>query len=605
MKPVRKAVFPVAGLGTRILPATKAIPKEMLTIVDKPLIQYAVEEAREAGIEQMIFVTGRGKGALEDHFDIAYELEATMTARGKSLDPLAGTRFPPGAIVSVRQQEPLGLGHAVWCAREIVGDEPFAVLLPDDLMVGQPGCLAQMVEAYDKVGGNIVCAQEVPPERTASYGIITPGARDGRLTEVKGLVEKPSPEEAPSKLGVVGRYILQPEIMPILGRLGQGRGRRDPADRRHGRLDRQQPFHGAHLRRRAARLRRRQGLRDRQSRARPRPRRSRPRDARLPRRAGRRLMEGALVAGDGPVRRLSAEEAAPIGGRASSGSISKASTSRISPSSRRRRTFRTSPPTRWSRPRPGRAATGSTMARSSTCAASAIATRRLRPPRLDPLLGDGQQGRLAVPPPDDRDRRGGPQDGSGQDPRPGDLVAAFAWAISTQLDPEVAGLGDTLDDVETGLEPNQLYRLRRQITAVRSDAIGFRRFVAPDRDALRTLAALDFDWLAEDDRLHIVEAADRFARMAEELEAVRERAALLHEQITDLRAEQTDQRALYISIVAFIFLPLTFITGLLGMNVEGIPYAHSHWAFWGVVIFCTLVGVSVLLWFNWRNWLRR
>ena len=159
---VRKAVFPVAGLGTRFLPATKAIPKEMLTVVDRPLIQYAVEEAREAGIEQMIFVTGRGKGALEDHFDIAYELEATMTARGKSLDALDGTRFPPGAIVSVRQQEPLGLGHAVWCAREIVGDEPFAVLLPDDLMVGKPGCLAQMVAAYDKVGGNIVCAQEVP-----------------------------------------------------------------------------------------------------------------------------------------------------------------------------------------------------------------------------------------------------------------------------------------------------------------------------------------------------------------------------------------------------------------------------------------------------------
>jgi zinc transporter len=187
----------------------------------------------------------------------------------------------------------------------------------------------------------------------------------------------------------------------------------------------------------------------------------------------------------------------------------------------------------------------------------------------------------------------------------GDLVAAFAWAISTQLDPEVSALGDKLDDVESDLEPNFLYRLRRDITAVRSAAISFRRFVAPDRDALRTLARLDFDWLAEDDRLHIVEAADRFARMAEELEAVRERAALLHEQITDLRAEQTDQRALYISVVAFIFLPLTFVTGLLGMNVEGIPYAHSHWSFWGVVIFCTLVGVSVLLWFRWRNWLRR
>jgi zinc transporter len=187
----------------------------------------------------------------------------------------------------------------------------------------------------------------------------------------------------------------------------------------------------------------------------------------------------------------------------------------------------------------------------------------------------------------------------------GDLVAAFAWAISTELDPEVAGLGDTLDDVESDLEPNQLYRLRRDITAVRSAAISFRRFVAPDRDALRTLAGLDFEWLAEDDRLHIVEAADRFARMAEELEAVRERAALLHEQITDLRSEQTDQRALYISVVAFIFLPLTFVTGLLGMNVEGIPYAHSHWSFWGVVIFCLGVGFAVMLWFWRRNWLRR
>jgi zinc transporter len=187
----------------------------------------------------------------------------------------------------------------------------------------------------------------------------------------------------------------------------------------------------------------------------------------------------------------------------------------------------------------------------------------------------------------------------------GDLVAAFAWAISTQLDPEVSALGDRLDDVESDLAPNILFRLRRDITAVRSAAISFRRFVAPDRDALRELAGQDFDWLAQDDKLHIIEAADRFARMAEELEAVRERAALLHEQITDLRAEQTDQRALYISVVAFIFLPLTFVTGLLGMNVEGIPYAHTHWAFWGVVAFCAAVGIAVLLWFRWRNWLRR
>jgi zinc transporter len=187
----------------------------------------------------------------------------------------------------------------------------------------------------------------------------------------------------------------------------------------------------------------------------------------------------------------------------------------------------------------------------------------------------------------------------------GDLVAAYAWAISTELDPEIAALGDALDEVESDLEPRSLFGLRRRITAVRSEAINFRRFVAPDRDALRTLPGLDFDWLGEDDRLHIVEAADRFARMAEELESVRERAALLHEQITDLRAEQTDQRALYISVVAFIFLPLTFVTGLLGMNVEGIPYAHSPWSFWGTVIFCLTVGISVLVWFRWRNWLRR
>ena len=243
MKPLRKAVFPVAGLGTRILPATKAMPKEMLTIVDKPLIQYAVEEAREAGIEQFIFVNGRGKGALEDHFDIGYELEATMTARGKSLAPLEGTRFPPGAVTSVRQQSPLGLGHAVWCARDIVGDEPFAVLLPDDLMVGRPGCLAQMVEAYNNVGGNIVCAQEVPRERTASYGIVTPGARNGALTEVKGLVEKPKPEEAPSTLGVVGRYILQPEIMPILETIGKGAGGEIQLTDGMAALIGRQPFH--------------------------------------------------------------------------------------------------------------------------------------------------------------------------------------------------------------------------------------------------------------------------------------------------------------------------------------------------------------------------
>ncbi|HJQ18655.1 MAG TPA: UTP--glucose-1-phosphate uridylyltransferase GalU [Allosphingosinicella sp.] len=243
MKAVRKAVFPVAGLGTRFLPATKSIPKEMLTIVDKPLIQYAVEEAREAGIEQMIFVTGRGKGALEDHFDIAFELETVMTGRGKSLQPIAAARATAGAIASVRQQEPLGLGHAVWCARDIVGDEPFAVLLPDDLMWGRPGCLRQMVDAYAKVGGNIVCAQQVARDKTASYGIITPGASDGVLTEVRGLVEKPSPEEAPSTLGVVGRYILQPEVMTVLGDQRRGAGGEIQLTDAMAQLIGNQPFH--------------------------------------------------------------------------------------------------------------------------------------------------------------------------------------------------------------------------------------------------------------------------------------------------------------------------------------------------------------------------
>ena len=244
MKPVRKAVFPVAGLGTRFLPATKAFAKEMLPIVDRPLIQYAVDEAREAGIEQMIFVTGRRKGALEDYFDIAFELEATMRERGKSLEPLAPTRLPAGAVASVRQQEPLGLGHAVWCAREIVGNEPFAVLLPDDLMWGKPGCLREMIDAYEQVGGNIICVEEVAPEKTASYGIITPGERQGTLTEVKGLVEKPKPEEAPSTLGVIGRYILQPEVMRILDNPERGAGGEIQLTDAMAQLIGKQPFHG-------------------------------------------------------------------------------------------------------------------------------------------------------------------------------------------------------------------------------------------------------------------------------------------------------------------------------------------------------------------------
>ena len=243
MKPIRKAVFPVAGLGTRLLPATKTMPKEMLTVVDRPLIQYAVDEAREAGIEQMIFVTGRGKSSLIDYFDTGFELEATLEKAGKSLDPLGASRSGFGEIVSVRQQQPLGLGHAVWCARHIVGDEPFAVLLPDDLMVGTPGALKQMVDAYANLGGNIVCAQQVPADRTASYGIITPGASDGRATEVQGLVEKPDPADAPSRLGVVGRYILQPQVMDVLGAGERGAGGEIQLTDAMAKLIGTQPFH--------------------------------------------------------------------------------------------------------------------------------------------------------------------------------------------------------------------------------------------------------------------------------------------------------------------------------------------------------------------------
>ena len=244
IKPLRKAVFPVGGLGTRFLPATKALPKEMLPVVDRPLIQYAVDEAVEAGIEQMIFVTGRGKSAIEDHFDIAYELEATMSGRGKALDALAGSRLKPGAVAYVRQQEPMGLGHAVWCARDIVGDEPFAVLLADDFMVGQPGCLRQMVDAYNTVGGNLLCAQEVAQDQTDKYGVITPGSRDGALTEVRGLVEKPRAGTAPSNLAVIGRYILQPEVMRVLEGQEAGAGGEIQLTDAMARMIGGQPFHG-------------------------------------------------------------------------------------------------------------------------------------------------------------------------------------------------------------------------------------------------------------------------------------------------------------------------------------------------------------------------
>ncbi|RIA36757.1 UDP-glucose pyrophosphorylase [Hephaestia caeni] len=243
IKPLRKAVFPVAGLGTRFLPATKATPKEMLPVVDRPLIQYAVDEAIEAGIEQMIFVTGRNKTAIEDHFDIAFELETTMAGRGKSLEVLEATRLKPGACAYVRQQEPLGLGHAVWCARDIVGDEPFAIFLADELMIGKPGCMKAMVEAYNRIGGNVVCGLEVPASETDKYGIIDPGERDGALVEVKGLVEKPKQGSAPSNIMIPGRYILQPEVMRILETQEKGAGGEIQLTDAMAQMIGTQPFH--------------------------------------------------------------------------------------------------------------------------------------------------------------------------------------------------------------------------------------------------------------------------------------------------------------------------------------------------------------------------
>ena len=240
---VRKAVFPVAGLGTRLLPATKSIPKEMITIVDRPLIQYAVDEAREAGIEELIFVTGRGKSALVDYFDQAFELEATLRDKGKGLDVLAPSNAKFGEVITVRQQQPLGLGHAVWCARHIVGNEPFAVLLPDELMLGIPGCLAQMVEAYEKVGGNLVAALEVPDSETHKYGVIDPGATDGPLTEILGMIEKPAPGTAPSNLMLPGRYILQPSVMRALDAQEKGAGGEIQLTDAMARLIGNEPFH--------------------------------------------------------------------------------------------------------------------------------------------------------------------------------------------------------------------------------------------------------------------------------------------------------------------------------------------------------------------------
>ena len=223
---VRKAVFPVGGMGTRFLPATKAMPKEMLPVVDKPLIQYAVEEAQAAGIEEFIFVTGRGKTAIEDHFDFSLELTNLLAARDKNaeLDAIKVPVLDPGQVAYTRQQEPLGLGHAVWCARELVGNEPFAVLLADDLVMSKSPCLKQMTDAFAGEGGNMVAIEDIPREHTDRYGILECGAETGNLVAVKGLVEKPAPEDAPSTLSVIGRYILQAEVFEHLGQKLRGAG---------------------------------------------------------------------------------------------------------------------------------------------------------------------------------------------------------------------------------------------------------------------------------------------------------------------------------------------------------------------------------------------
>ncbi|QDH23954.1 UTP--glucose-1-phosphate uridylyltransferase [Neokomagataea tanensis] len=246
IKPLKKAVLPVAGLGTRFLPATKAMPKEMLPVVDKPLIQYAIDEARAAGIEEFCLVTGRGKDSLIDYFDIAYELEATLKERGKvsALEALAPSYMEPGSFVAVRQQEPLGLGHAIWCARSFIGDDPFAILLPDDIVKSEKSCVAQLVEAYNKTGGNVVAVSEVPREQTNRYGILDVGADDGRLVEVKGLVEKPNPEDAPSNLSIIGRYVLTADVMKHLSKLERGAGNEVQLTDAMAKTIGDVPFHG-------------------------------------------------------------------------------------------------------------------------------------------------------------------------------------------------------------------------------------------------------------------------------------------------------------------------------------------------------------------------
>jgi UTP--glucose-1-phosphate uridylyltransferase len=246
VRALRKAVLPVAGLGTRFLPATKAMAKEMLPVVDRPLIQYAIDEARAAGIEQFCLVTGRGKTALVEHFDVAFELEATLRERNKlaEIEMLREAQMQPGAMVAVRQQVPLGLGHAIWCARSFIGDDPFAILLPDDLILADVPCTQQLADVYRETGGNVVAVVEVPREQTNKYGILAVGSDDGRLVEVKGLVEKPKPEDAPSNLSIIGRYVLLPEVIGHLARMERGAGNEVQLTDGMARMIGNTPFHG-------------------------------------------------------------------------------------------------------------------------------------------------------------------------------------------------------------------------------------------------------------------------------------------------------------------------------------------------------------------------
>lgn len=249
-RPVRKAIFPVGGLGTRFLPATKSMPKEMLPVVDKPLIQYAVEEAQAAGIEEFIFVTGRGKTAIEDHFDNSYELADMLRARKRQDLIEAINHWLPeaGQVAYTRQQDPLGLGHAVWCARNLVGDEPFAVLLADDLILADPPSLKQMIDRYADLGGNIVAVMDVPRAETRNYGILDVGREDGDVAEAVGLVEKPDPDAAPSTLSIIGRYILQPEVFEHLGKGNVGTGGEIQLTDALAKLIGNAPFHGFRFR---------------------------------------------------------------------------------------------------------------------------------------------------------------------------------------------------------------------------------------------------------------------------------------------------------------------------------------------------------------------